>query len=666
MRAQLARASHEYYILDRPSLSDAEYDRLFRELAELERRHPDVRTPDSPTLRVGAEVSASHLAKHRHLVPMTSLDNAFTDDELAEWHARAARLVGDTALEKSGYTVELKIDGAAVSLTYRDGRLAVGSTRGNGHIGENVTANIRTVADIPHRLRGKDWPPLIEIRGEVYMDFAGFEKMNDERVKAGEPVFANPRNSAAGALRQKDPGETAKRPLKFFGYAYAVPGVVDLPFDTQWELLDTLERWGVPVAPHRRRCKTLDAVNTWVHDIEQSVRASLAFAIDGGVVKVNALALQNELGVVEGAREPRWAIARKFAPDIAETTLVDIKVNIGRTGKLAPYAEVEPVEIGGATVQFATLHNPDLIATKDLRIGDRVLIKRAGEVIPQIIGPVPEKRPHGAHPWKPPVRCPVCDTKLVREAEEVDWFCPNVACPGRRREALIHFTSRDAMDIRGLSEARIGQLVDAALIDDAADIYGVTASQLTALDGFAEKSAEQLVSAIAASKEQPLSRFLFALGIRHVGEEAARALARHFGTLDALAEAPVDAIEAVRGIGPTIAASVHDWFADRWSRKLIGRLREAGLNMTEPAAPAASGALRGAVVVLTGTLPTLSRADATQVVEAAGGKVTSSVSKSTTFVVAGTDAGTKLDKARALGVEVIDEEGLLRRAGRLS
>jgi DNA ligase (NAD+) len=597
---------------------------------------------------------------------MTSLRNAFTEDELAEWHTRAARIVGEPALARSGYAVELKIDGAAVSLTYRDGRLVTGATRGNGRVGEDVTANLRTIRDIPGRLRGTDWPPLIEIRGEVYMTFDGFEKMNEERVSRGEPVFANPRNSAAGALRQKDPADTARRPLRFFGYAYAVPGVVALPFSTQTELLATLARWGVPVAPHHSRCASLNDVNGWAREIEQHVRGDLPFAIDGGVVKIDSIALQNELGVVEGAREPRWAIARKFAADIVETTLLDIKVNIGRTGKLAPYAVLDAVEIGGATVRQATLHNAALIATKDLRIGDRVLVKRAGDVIPQIIGPIPEKRPADAHAWTRPERCPACSTRLIQEEGEVDWYCPNPACAGRRLESLIHFVSRGAMDMRGLSEARVTQLVDAKLVTDPADFYAITAAQLRELDGFAEKSAEQLEAAIASSKQQPLARVLIALGIRHVGEEAAKALARHFGRIRELAAASMEQIEEVRGIGPTIAASVHEWFHDEWAQRLITRLEQHGLTMEEAKGTAPTGALRGAVIVLTGALPSLSRPEASALVEAAGGKVTSSVSKKTTFVVAGADAGSKLEKARELGVEVIDEAELLRRTGRPS
>jgi DNA ligase (NAD+) len=379
LRALLHQASYEYYVLDRPVLSDAEYDRLFRELQAIEREHPELRTPDSPTQRVGAE-PASALAKHTHLVPMISLGNAFTDEELAEWEERIARLVGDDA-RRAGFVVELKIDGTAVSLTYENGVLATGATRGNGTVGEDVTTNLRTIRDIPLRLRGDDVPRLLEIRGEVYMPFSGFEKMNEDRVAAGEPVFANPRNAAAGALRQLDSSITAKRPLRFFGYTVAVPAGVALPFDTQWDLLETLARWGIPVAPERKRCKSLPEVNEWARDVEARLRAELDFAIDGGVVKVDSLRLQEELGVV-GGREPRWAIARKFAPDIAETRLLAIQVNVGRTGSLNPFAVLEPVEIGGTTVRLATLHNFDLVRSKDLRVGDVVLVKRAGDVIP--------------------------------------------------------------------------------------------------------------------------------------------------------------------------------------------------------------------------------------------------------------------------------------------
>ncbi|HEV7992309.1 MAG TPA: NAD-dependent DNA ligase LigA [Gemmatimonadaceae bacterium] len=662
LRALLHQASYDYYVQDRPTLSDLEYDKLFRELQSIEREHPELRTPDSPTQRVGAE-PASALAKHTHLVPMISLGNAFNDEELAEWEERIARLVGDDA-RRAGFVAELKIDGAAVSLTYENGVLVMGATRGNGTVGEDVTANLRTLRDVPLRLRGDDVPRLMEIRGEVYMPFKAFEKLNEERVAADEPVYANPRNTAAGALRQLDPSITAKRPLRFFGYTVAVPAGIPMPFATQWELLDTLQRWGVPVAPGRKCCKSLPEVNEWARDVEARVRAELDFGIDGGVVKVDSLRLQDELGVV-GGREPRWAIARKFAPDIAETTLLDIQVNVGRTGALNPFAVLEAVEIGGTTVRLATLHNFDLVRSKDLRKGDAVLVKRAGDVIPQVIGPIPEKRDPKNPPPKTriPTKCPSCGTKVERDEEEVAIYCPNVACPGRQLEALVHFASRGAMDIRGLSYARIEQLIAASLVHDVADIYALTAEQLMALDRFADVSAKNLVAAIEASKSQPLSRLLFGLGIRHVGQTAAQLLARHFGSLDALRRAPAEEILSLRGIGETIAVAVVAYFEDPTASVLLDKLTAAGLNLTEPMPVSVGGAFKGMTVVVTGTLPTLSRAQATQLIESRGGRVTSGVSKATSFVVVGDDAGSKLDKAKALGVETIDEAELLRRAG---
>jgi DNA ligase (NAD+) len=662
LRRTLEQASHDYYVLDRPTLPDREYDTLFRELQELERAHPELRTADSPTMRVGAEPATS-FTKHTHLVPMISLANAFSDEEIAEWAARAAKIAG-SAVARSGYSSELKIDGAAVSLTYRDGVLVTGATRGNGVVGEDVTANLRTIREIPLRLRGKekDHPPLIEIRGEVYFPFDAFEKLNDERTRAGEPVFANPRNSAAGSLRQQDPAATAARPLRFFGYAYAVPGAAALPFETQSELLDTLASWGIPTAPHRKQCRTLDDVYAHAHAIETKVRGELNFGIDGIVVKVESLALQAELG--DAGREPRWAIARKFAADIAETRLLAIEVNVGRTGKINPYAVLEPVEVGGTTVSRATLHNYELVKQKDLREGDVVLLKRAGDVIPQVIGPVPEKRDPKHPPPVPkiPTRCPACGTPV--RASEKDLFCDNDFCEGRRLEAIVHFASRGAMDIDGLSYARIEQLLEAGLIHDTADLYSLKESDIASLERFAEKSAQSLVEAIAASKKQPLSRLLFGLGIRHVGAEAAALLARNFGTMDAIAKASADDIEAVHGIGPTIAASVHEYFHNARTAKLIERLKEHRLTFAEPTRAASGDAFKGLTVVITGTLPTLSRPEAKALIQDAGGKVTDSVSKATKLLVVGADAGSKLDKARELGVDVIDEAELLRRLGK--
>ena len=663
LRAVLTRASHEYYVLDTPVLSDVDYDKLFRELQLLEREHPELQTPDSPTRRVGAEPQSS-LPKHVHLVPMLSLDNAFEVAELVAWEERVRRLAGDV-VDRAGYSCELKIDGAAVSLTYRDGLLVTGATRGSGTVGENVTPNLRTMHDVPLRLRTDAPPALLEVRGEAYFPFSRFEKMNAERIAAGEPVFANPRNAAAGALRQLDPSITARRPLRFFGYSAVHPdGAAALPFTTQHELLETLASWGIPIAPHRVTCSTLDEVNAWAADVETRVRADIDFAIDGAVVKVNALALQEELGEVSG-RVPRWAIARKFAPDIAETTLLRIGVNVGRTGSLNPYAELEAVEIGGTTVRLATLHNFDLITAKDLRVGDRVQVRRAGEVIPQVIGPVPEKRSTTAPPvpFETPTVCPSCDTPVRRDDDEVALYCPNVTCPGRLLESLVHFTSVDAMDIRGLSYARIEQLVQAGLVHDVADFYALTVVQILPLDRMAAKSAEKLVAAIDASRAQPLARLLNALGVRHVGAVAAQLLARRFGSLEALQAASLEEIQAVRGIGDVIAESVREFLDDESAQTLLQKLTAAQVQMIEPDAQVGDGPLTGMTVVLTGTLPTLSRTEATALVERAGGRVTSSVSKNTTFVVAGEEAGSKLEKAKALGVEVLDEAGLVAKVG---
>ena len=658
LREEIERAGHEYYVLDRPTLSDKEYDRLFRELQELEAKHPTLRTADSPTLRVGVE-PLSVLAKHTHLVPMLSLANAFDAEELAEWEGRLVRLAGED-VRRSGYACELKIDGAAVSLSYREGVFIAGATRGNGVIGENVTANLRTIRDVPLRLKGSGHPFMMEVRGEVYMTYSGFERMNQERVRAGEPVFVNPRNSAAGALRQLDPAMTAKRPLRFFAYSIAVQEGEELPAREQFALLDKLAEWGLPVAPNRRRAGTLDDVHAWAEEIENKVRPTLDFPIDGGVVKVNDMRLWPDLGVV-GGREPRYAVARKFAPDIAETKLLKIEINVGRTGSLNPFAVLQPVEIGGATVGLATLHNFELIRDKDLRDGDIVQVKRAGEVIPQVIGPVPDRRDpdHPPPPFVPPTHCPACGTRAVPGVERGMLYCPNFECPSRQLEGLVHFASRGALDIRGLSYARIKQLIDAELVRDASDLYDIKVGQLVKLERFAEKSAEQLVEAIEASKQQPLSRLLFGLGIDNVGEIAAKELARHFGTMDDLAKATEEDVLAIHGMGETIAKSVTEWFADPVARRLIEKLRRRGLSFEEPRQKT-TGALKGTTVVLTGTLETLSREQATALIESNGGKVTSGVSKKTSFVVAGADPGSKLEKARSLGVRVIDEQELKR------
>jgi DNA ligase (NAD+) len=656
LRELLARALHAYHVLDAPIMSDAAYDKLFRELQEIERAHPELATDDSPTRRVGAAPSDA-FEKHEHLVPMGSLSNAFDDAEVDAWHERAVKIAG-AAVTSAGYSAELKIDGTAVSLTYTDGVLTRGTTRGNGKVGEVITANMRTIRDVPLRLLGKGHPALIEIRGEVYYEFSAFEKLNEERAARGEPVFANPRNSAAGSLRQLDPSITAGRPLRFFGYTVAVPGGGS-PFKTQSELLETLASWGIPIAPNRRHCRTLAEIHEHAHTIEHKLRSELDFGIDGMVVKVESTAVQAELGEI-GGREPRWAIARKFAADIAETRLLEIRVNVGRTGKINPFAVLEPVEVGGTTVKLATLHNFELIKQKDLRVGDVVQVKRAGDVIPQVVGPVPEKRDAKNPPAPPvvPTTCPACGTPV--RVEEKDIFCENDVCPGRRLEAMVHYASRSAMDIDGLSYARIEQLVNEGLVENVADLYELTAERVAQLERFAEKSAKGLIDAISASKKQPLSRLIFGLGIRHVGQEAAVLLARRFGTLDALAAASYDDVEGIHGIGPSIADSVVAWFKNEDAQKLITRLKALGLRLDEPAgAPLKGDTFAGMTVVITGTLTSMGRGEAKAKVQALGGKVTDSVSKATSLLIAGAEAGSKLEKANSLGVKVIDEAQFL-------
>jgi DNA ligase (NAD+) len=658
LRRILERANHAYYVLDKPEMSDAEYDRLFRELQALEAAHPELRTTDSPTLRIGAEPAAG-FQKHRHLVPMLSLANAFTEAELVEWEERNARLVPE--VNAAGYTMEVKIDGAAVSLTYEAGVLVTGATRGNGVEGEDVTANLRTVLDLPLRLQGKAWPKKMEVRGEVYLSNSQFTRVNREREKAGEPPFANPRNAAAGALRQLDPKITRARGLRVFCFHIEAPGQ-KLPVDTQHRLLEQLGKWGFPVEPHHTIVPDLSAAHREIARLERLLDG-LDYGADGIVVKVNPLALHAELGTV-GDREPRWAIARKFAPEVQITRLVDIRINVGRTGALNPYAVLEPVEIGGVTVSTATLHNADLVEARDIRIGDWVEVTRAGEVIPQVLGPVRDRRTGHEKRFRMPEKCPSCGSKVEHPQDEVMTYCPNVSCPARVKEGIFHFAARSAMDIRRLGYERVGALLDAKLIADVADLYELTPMQLLTLEGFAEKSAQQLVDAIAASERQPLSVLLFALGIRHVGATSAKLLARHFGTMKALAKASAEEINEIRGIGPAIAEAVAGFFAEPRNRKLIERLEKLGLTMQEPVAGTSGGPLAGQTYVITGTLPSLSRQKAAELIEAAGGSVADSVSKQTTALVVGADAGSKLERAKGLGVSLIDEAELLRRAHR--
>jgi DNA ligase (NAD+) len=659
LRQQIERANYAYYVLDAPEITDAEYDHLFRELQALETSHPEVQSPDSPTQRVGAPV-ASALAKYTHRRPMLSLANAFSDEELAAWEERNARLV--TEVRKAGYTTEIKIDGAAVSLTYENGRFTVGATRGNGEIGENITANLRTIADVPLTLKGRGWPKVMEVRGEVYLPYTGFKRVNERREAEGEPLFANPRNAAAGGLRQLDPALTRKRRLRMFAFAVE-PIEGKLSATTHSEVLDLLDAWGFQVEPHRERFDSLEGVREKIASFEHLL-PHLPFQADGVVVKVDRLRFHGELGVV-GGREPRWAIARKFAPEVAVTRVNSIEINVGRTGALNPWAALEPVQITGVTVSAATLHNEELITQKDIRVGDRVEVIRAGEVIPQVIRPVLDGVDPGTRsaPFRMPDRCPACGTAVERPPEEVMRYCPNASCPGRILESIVHYASRGAMDIRGLGYERVRQLLDAGLIHDVADLYQIRSEQLVELDRFAKQSADQLVAAIEDSKSRPLSSLLFGLGVRHVGKTVAVLLARRFGTMRALMQASEATINAVQGVGPTIAQAAVAFFAEPRNLDLIGRLERSGLNLTEPGAAGGDGALSGKTYVLTGTLPTLSRGEATGLIEAAGGRVTGSVSKKTDAVVAGEEAGSKLEKAKELGVEVIDEGELLRRVG---
>ena len=654
LRRELHEASYQYYIEDAPKLSDAEYDRLYHELRAIETAHPELQTPDSPTLRVGIEPS-SQFQKVTHLAPMFSLDNAFNADDLRRWEDRNARIVSE--VRSAGYIAELKIDGAAVSLLYEDGVLTRAATRGNGIIGEDITVNIRTIREVPLRLRAGELPSRLEIRGEVYIPFSGFREMNERRAAAGEPTFANPRNAAAGGLRQLDPRATAERPLRFFAYQIQLdPATHDrLPVNTQEETLALLQAWGLPVNPMRDTVPDLNGVLTFADRIERA-RVDLDYAIDGIVVKVNSLRLWDELGVV-GGRDPRWSIAYKFAPDLATTRLLDIRVNVGRTGSLNPYAVLDPVEIGGAMVKQATLHNFEDIERKGLLIKDMVLVKRAGEVIPQVVSPLTDQRDGSEYPFRIPEHCPSCGSPVEKPADEVMIYCPNSSCPDRIYWGLVHFVSQDAMDVRGLGERTAKQLLDYGLIKDYADLFHLTQADLLRMEGIAELSANNLLSKITEAKNRPLSRLLYALGIRHVGSHAAQILARHYGSLETLVQGTEDDYATVHGIGRTTAAALAAFLRDPANRRLLDRLREAGVNATEPVEQAAQQPLKGMTFVITGTHPS-PRKELTSLIERHGGRITGSVARSTSYVVCGEDPGSKADKARELGITMLDEQQL--------
>jgi DNA ligase (NAD+) len=656
LRRTLNDASYEYYVLDAPTRSDAEYDRALRELKQIEATHPELITPDSPTQRVGAE-PATQFEKVQHLSPMYSLDNAFSAEELRAWEDRNARLMSE--VRGAGYMAEMKIDGTAVSLRYEAGVLTRAATRGNGRIGENITQNIRTLRDIPLRLRSDAAvPPLLEIRGEVYIPLSGFEAMNARRIEADEPPFANPRNAAAGALRQLDPRLTAQRPLRFFAFQIQLDPASNarLPVATQQEVLDLLTAWGFATNPNRRPCADMTEVVAFTEHVA-GVRASLDYGIDGVVVKLQPLHLWEELGVV-GERDPRWAIAYKYPPDIETTKLLAIELNVGRTGSVNPYARLEPVEIGGTTVRQATLHNFEDIARKGLRVGDTVLVQRAGDVIPQIVGPVVEKRTGSEKEYVPPTVCPVCETPLEHPADEVMLYCPNVSCPARIFWGLVHFVSQDAMDIRGLGERTAQQMLDRGLVRDYADLYALTAEDIETLEGFGAVSTRNLLDAIAASRNRQLSRVLYALGVRHVGAHVAQVIAREFESMDRLLRTETHEFAAVHGIGQTTAAALTGFLQEPANQRLIQRLGEAGVNLTEAVERAEHSSLEGLTFVITGTHE-MSRKEITSLIEKHGGRVTGSVSKTTSYLVAGEAPGSKLDKAREIGVKDIDQNGLL-------
>src|SRR5262245_20209392 len=631
-------------------MSDQEYDRLLRELREIEVEHPELQTPDAPTLRTGSEPSAQ-FQKVQHLAPMLSLDNAFNADELRRWEERNTRIA--TEVRTGGYITELKIDGAAISIRYEEGVLARAATRGNGTLGEDITVNLRTLREVPLRLRGKV-PALLEGRGEVYMPFSGFKELNERRAAAGEPTFANPRNSAAGSLRQLDPRVTASRPLRFFGYQVQLDpaSAARLPIATQSDLLELLQEWGIPVNSERVVANDMEGVLNFAERIERT-RGELDYAIDGVFVKVNPLRLWDELGVV-GQRDPRWSIAYKFEPDLATTRLLSIQINVGRTGSLNPYAMLEPVIIGGATVKLATLHNFDDIARKDLRVGDLVLVKRAGEVIPQVVSPITDQRTGSEQPFLPPERCPACGSPVERPPDEVMMYCPNSSCPDRIYWGIVHFVSQGGMDIRGLGERTVKQLLERGLVTDYADLYHLTSNDLLQLEGFVDLSANHLLAAIADSRNRPLSRLLFALGIRHVGATASQILARHYGTLEALVQAGADDYATVHGIGGTTAVALAAFVQDERNRLLLQRLSKAGVNTTEPVEQADVQSLKGKTFVITGT-HTSPRKELQSLIERHGGRVTGSVTRSTDYVLLGEDPGSKADKARELGVTTIDE-----------
>ena len=664
LRDQINYHLYRYHTLDDPLISDAEYDKLFNELKEIEAQHPQLVRPDSPTQRVGAEPREG-FEKVTHPIPMTSLGNAFNDEDMRSWLTRLAKLLpNNLTVDDLEFVVEPKIDGLAIAITYEEGVLEQAATRGNGVVGENVTANVRTVKNVPLRIPaqpdGPAAPSRIEVRGEIYLPLADFERFNQQQAEKGGKIYANPRNSAAGSLRQLDSKITAQRPLALFAYAIGYVEGADLT--TQKETLDYLKAQGFAVNPDILFTSSfeevLDYIQRWM-----SRRAELAYDVDGAVVKINDFAVQQHLGVV--GNTPRWAIAYKFPAQEATTKLLEIRTNLGRTGQITPYAVLEPVNIGGVTVRQASLHNFDDLAKKDIRAGDTVVVKRAGDVIPQVIKPLLELRPPDSQPYEPPSRCPVCAEATVRLGDDIALFCVNAACPAQLVRQVEYFVSRGAMDIEGFG-IKIGeQLAQAGLIKDIADIYFVTREQLFTLEGFAEKKVDNLLVALEASKQQSFERVLIGLGIRYVGSAVAGLVVAAFPSMVAIQSASQTALEAVEGVGPRIAQSIVTWFERPANQQVVEKLRQAGLQLeaSQPSSSPASQTLAGAIFVITGTLPTWSREEAKAFIEQHGGKVTGSVSAKTSYLLAGEKAGSKLSKAQELAIPIIGEDELKQLVG---
>ena len=653
LRERIRKHEELYYVHDAPEISDAEFDALMRELADLEAEHPEYRDPSSPTARVGGR-PAEGFDTVEHLTPMLSLDNAYSEEDLREFHGRVCRGLDLPAASAMAYVAELKIDGLSIALTYEGGRLVRGATRGDGVHGEDVSSNIRVVRSVPLVLRGEA-PGRLEVRGEVYLPRAAFAKMNEEREQAGEPAFANPRNAAAGAVRTLDSAAVARRGLRAFTYQIVQPAGAPPVADTHAATLERLSAWGCPVERHWQRCDGVDAVVAYCRQWRDE-RHALPFETDGVVIKIDDLALRERLGFT--AKFPRWATAFKFPAEQATTRLLSIDVNVGRTGAVTPFAVLEPVRLSGTTVQMATLHNEQEVARRDIRPGDMVIVEKGGDIIPKVLGPVLTERPRDARPWQMPRACPSCASALVKPDDEVVWRCENASCPARLRRGLLHFVSRRAMNIEGIGESLADQLVGLGLVHDFADLFSLTAEQLANLDRMGKKSAANLVTEIDRSRRSELWRLLHGIGIRHVGEGGARALAAAFGQIDAIRRAPVEALETVSDIGPVVARSVRSFFDAPGNATLMDRLAHAGVRM-EDEAPAAGrhgpGPLAGKTYVITGTLESMSREAATEALQALGAKVSGSVSKKTTGVIVGADAGSKLEKARAAGVPILDE-----------